>query len=157
MNVVAIDPGKMGAIAVRYLDGRVSVSPLKDSETDIIHQVRSAVSAATYNGASARCVIERVHAMPGGGQRKMGAVSAFNFGRSYGFLRACLLHHNIPFYEVSAQKWQSGLGIGKISGPERKRALKAIAQQRFPTANVTLRTCDAALIAEWEFLRWKEN
>lgn len=74
----------------------------------------------------------------------------FKFGRSMGEIVGLLTGLEIPFETVRPQVWQKGLpNIAKLKGVERKRALKEIATQRFPELSLTLKTCDAALIADW--------
>lgn len=149
MNILAIDPGASGGLCLYTDEGPHMASKMPDTETEVVRVV------ALYAAKADRCVIERVHAMPGGGDRKMGATSAFSFGRGYGFLRACLIHSGKPWEDVAPQTWQAGLGIGKCADPERKRKLKELARQRFPGVNLTLKTCDAVLLAEWAWLRWR--
>lgn len=147
MNVLAIDPGASGAIAT--FDGTTAwCCPFPDDwdETDCLIQAHG-----TFVD---RIVIEKVHAMPGGGERRMGATSAFKLGWSDGWLARCAKATHKPREYVAPQTWQKGLGLGKCAGPERKRALKALAQQRFPGLKVTLRTADALLLAEWAWLKW---
>lgn len=159
-TIVAVDPGSSGAIALfgDAANGRVvAVEPFVDDELGIIAQVGRFAARALELCGSPRCIIERVHAMPGGGDRKMGATSAFAFGGAYRFARCCLLHTGLPFEDVPPQTWQKGLGLGKVAGPDRKRALKALAQERFRGQKVTLRTADALLLAEWAWLRWNAS
>ena len=155
MNIIAVDPGTSGAIALRA-PGVTLVHTLPLDELETIDLVRTLAAKARMFDEPARCIIERVHAMPGGGDRKMGATSAFTFGGAYRFMRACLLHTGLPFEDVPPQTWQKTLGLGKLAGPDRKRALKGLAQQRFPGIKVTLKTCDALLLAECGWLRWNQ-
>lgn len=149
MIVLAIDPGAGGGLCTYSGPGPVSVSKMPDSETELFQLV------ATLGREADRIVIERVHAMPGGGDRKMGATSAFSFGRSFGFLRAAIIATGKPWEDVAPQTWQKNLGLGKCAGPDRKRALRELARQRFPMfAGITLKTADALLLAEWGWLRW---
>ena len=93
-----------------------------------------------------QAVIEHVHSMPA-----QGVVSSFKFGRSYGFLRGCLIASGVPFEEVSPQRWQRALGVTPRhkgeSKAQWKNRLKAVAQQLFPRETVTLATADAILLA----------
>jgi hypothetical protein len=78
----------------------------------------------------------------------------FKFGMGYGALRMALTALEIKYEEVPPQKWQKELGIvtrnkERESHTQFKNRLKAKAQQLFPTMDVTLKTCDALLIAEF--------
>lgn len=145
-TVLAIDPGAGGALCVYGDAGPLSVSKMPDSETETFRLVHVLAAQAD------RIVIERVHAMPGGGNRKMGASSAFSFGRSFGFLRAAIIATGKPWEDVAPQTWQKNLGLGKCAGPDRKRALRELARQRFPMfKGITLVTADVMLLAEVEW------
>ena len=149
-TVLAIDPGAGGALCVYGDTGPLVVSKMPDSETETFRVVH--VLAAQ----SDRIIIERVHAMPGGGDRTMGASSAFSFGRSFGFLRAAIIATDQAWEDVAPQTWQRNLGLGKCAGPDRKRALRELAKQRFPNfAGITLVTADAMLLGEWAWLKWR--
>lgn len=148
MHFIGIDPGQSGAIAVLdQIGGVVATFPLRETDADIVEFLRD------FADADSRAVIEQVHASPrvvrdGGPARKvrMGASSAFTFGRSYGFLFGALTAIGIPFDACPPRKWQQALGC--LSRGD-KRALKARAQQLFPTHRVTLVNADALLIAEY--------
>lgn len=86
-------------------------------------------------------IIESVHSMP-----KQGVASSFKFGRSYGFLRGCLIASGIPFEEVTPQRWQKELGCLSKGN---KNVTKARAQQLFPSLKITHATADALLLAEY--------
>jgi|SRR5688572_5597639 len=150
MIAIGIDPGASGGIAV--IDGyehvtRVYAMPQTESDT------WGLVSELARWPGELRAVIERVHAFPG-----QGVSSSFTFGRNYGFLRACLIAAQVPFEEVFPRTWQTALGCmnsKKLAKPAHKRKLRGVAQQLFPAVDVTLKTCDALLLAE--FLRRREN
>jgi hypothetical protein len=153
MIYIGIDPGKSGGIAWNFqpVSGRErthAVVKMPETPADIWGQLEQLASAD-----DCCAVIEHVHAgFFGGGERKMGVTSAFKFGETFGILRACLIGNKIAFEEVSPTKWQRAVGVaprGKKTQPEHKRALKALAQERFPHAKVTLSTCDALLLAQY--------
>ena len=79
-----------------------------------------------------------------------GRSSAFKFGVNYGVCQAALAAAKIPYTTVTPQKWQKALfgtrGKG-LKGAEKKRFLKAEALKLFPGEKLTLKTCDAALLA----------
>ena len=145
MIFFGIDPGKSGSISAIWDDGQAySVSQkLKDTEADI---------AAFFRGFDLTCtraMIERVSSSP-----QMGVVSAFTFGRSYGFLRGLLAGFEIPYSEVSPQKWQAAMGC-RSKGD--KNITKALAQQLWPAIKITHANADSLLIAEYARLEWQRT
>lgn len=161
---MGIDPGQSGGIAC-ITEERELVFAVKmpSNERDIYKEIQGKIYF---------CLIEKVHAMP-----KQGVSSTFKFGMGYGGLRMALIGNEVPFDEVTPQKWQKGLSIpkriphdktmlvkitkGKNKGKMRekkyggetdsqwKNRLKSKAQQLFPSFRVTLETADALLIAEY--------
>ncbi len=86
-------------------------------------------------------IIEYVASSP-----QMGVVSAFKFGKSYGFLRGLLLANKIPFEEATPKKWQGAMGC--LSKGD-KNVTKARAQQLFPQIKITHGNADGLLLAEY--------
>jgi hypothetical protein len=136
---IAIDPGVGGAMAVQYPDGSITAHEF-DCEATMRDELENVLA---YDGtAEIRAVLERVHSMPA-----QGVSSTFKLGANYGYWRGVLQGLRIPFREVIPQKWQRAVLVpGKLQGPERKRALKQVAQERFPKLKVTLKTADALLM-----------
>lgn len=131
-GVIGIDPGKSGGIA--YIRGdEVEVYKIPPLESDIAGILANLSQKASF------CYIEKVGAMPG-----QGVTSMFSFGRSYGFLRGCLISFRIPFDEVPPRTWQASLGC--LSKGD-KNVTKSKAQQLFPQIKVTHALADALLIA----------
>lgn len=108
---------------------------MPETERDVWEWLQGALGGSDF------AYIERVHSMP-----KQGVASSFTFGRSYGFLRGCLIASGIPFEEVTPQTWQKALGC--LSRGD-KNVTKAKAQQLFPSLKITHATADALLIAEY--------
>lgn len=135
---ITIDPGKGGGFAVRYPQGGI-VAYKFTSEADCANELASLCSEYLETEA----LLERVHAMPG-----QGVTSMFTFGANYGFWRGALQALGIPFREMTPQQWQKGLMLGKLKGPERKRALCQLAKERYPAAKPTLATADCLLMME---------
>lgn len=134
---IGCDPGKSGAIAVLTADGRVVVVVRLDTtEHDIVESLRMVIE-----GRTCRATLERVSAMP-----KQGVSSTFKFGASYGFLRGMLVALQIPFEEVTPQKWQQAM---KCRSGGDKNVTKAAAQRKWPKENIVHATADALLIAEY--------
>lgn len=157
---IGIDPGKSGGIAV--LSGRkVELYCMPHTEADVWHLFKNIAHRYTLYGSNRQAftirvtaVIEQVHGyMPGSGTN-MGA-PMFTFGMSYGGLRMALIGCGIPFTEAGPVKWQRAMGVPPRKKTESKQQyknrLKARAQQLFPRegVKVTLDTCDALLIAEY--------
>jgi crossover junction endodeoxyribonuclease RuvC len=139
--VIGIDPGSKGVIGVINADKTytklINLEPM--TEQDIAHAFKK---LGTLQNAVA--YLEKVGAMPG-----QGVTSMFNFGKNYGFLRGQLVANGIPFYDVSPQVWQRGVGMGKSYGSKalRKKAAKQQAEQWFPVMKFTQETADGMLIA----------
>lgn len=144
---IAIDPGKNGGIAwieqgcISPLGpaGGADAAPMPSS----VHELVSLLQGIALVADSADCVVERVHAMPGDG-----GSSAFAFGENFGQIQGVLAALRIPYRFVTPQQWQKKVGALPKDKPERKRALKAFALQRFPhlEKKVTLKTADALAI-----------
>lgn len=144
-----VDPGKGGAV-VALADGRITFCKNAGTEHDTARFILGLMEANW--GCDAFAMIERVSAHP-----KEGVHSVFEFGRSYGFLRGCLVAAGVPFEEVTPAVWQRAVGILKVggeSGTEKKNRHKACAQQLFPGITVTHATADALLIAEYCRRKW---
>lgn len=133
---IGVDPGANGCIAV--IDSRGQILDwlnLKDkTEHDIANWLQE------YD-CSSEAVIERVSSSP-----QMGVVSAFSFGRSYGFLRGLLVAMRIKLREVSPAVWQKEMQCR--SGGD-KNLTKAAAQKLWPSNKFTHANSDATLLAEY--------
>ena len=150
MIVLGIDPGASGGLALLDMSfggstARVlAVTKLPETERDIWDWIYSSrIRKREFDNHPCDfdrfAVIEHVHSMP-----KQGVASSFKFGRSYGFLRGCLIASGIPFTEVTPQKWQKALSCMSKGD---KNVTKARAQQLFPDVKVTHAVADALLLA----------
>lgn len=141
MIFLGIDPGQSGGIASLMVEnGQDAIAwKMPETERDIWRLVAS--RAPDGDCPATFAAIERVHSMP-----KQGVASSFKFGRSYGFLRGCLIASGIPFEEVAPQVWQKAMGC--LSRGD-KNVTKAKAQQLFPSLKITHATADALLLAEY--------
>lgn len=138
--LIAIDPGKGGGMAL--FENGVAVEAHKFTEADEAAEWAKAV-CIRYESVTA--VIEQVGAMPG-----QGVTSMFSFGENFGWWQGLLSGLGVPFKRVRPQEWQRGLpGLQKAKGADRKRRLKSLAAEQFPSAKPTLATCDALLIGAW--------
>lgn len=150
-KIIAIDPGKVGGIAVYSVDTSevIDLVPMPETPQDLYKFL------GKYK-FGARCYIERVGGIPG-----MGASAMFNFGKGFGHLEMALIACKIPTIEVTPQKWQKDLQMGhkgKQTTNVWKTKLKSRAQQLFPdverqfglkTKKAWLQVSDALLILEY--------
>lgn len=149
--ILGIDPGASGGIAriVDYPEGgadSVEVWKMPETERDLLDLF------ASYDGTNIRAYLEKVHASPG-----MGVVAAFSFGGNYRMIRTALIAREIPFDEVTPQRWQKAIGglasSGKVVNGFKKRdknVSKRRAQELFPSIKkLTHAYADALLIAEY--------
>lgn len=137
MNIVGVDPGKHGAVAL-INDGRiVRVTPF----TGELDKCREEVFK--YENLEPVYFIEKVTASP-----HMGVVSAFTFGRwaeaveSAAYFTGCTVHIIRPVV------WQNAIGVSAAGD---KRVLYEHAKKLFPTEYekkmFNQSSCDAVLIA----------
>lgn len=129
MIYIGIDPGKNGGIAVircnqRHIVDKVYVGTF--SEEGLLESLDYVKSKAD----NAKCVLEKVNAMPG-----QGVVSMFNFGQNFGFIQGVLKAYNIPFELVPPQKWKK-----EFSVTSDKNTSIEVARRLFP--NVSLKATE---------------
>lgn len=142
MTTIGIDPGKSGGIAT--INGsKVFVSPMPETARDVYDLLESLVREypESERGDSCTAYIELVHSSP-----QMGVKSAFTFGNGYGQLEMALTALHVPMTRVRPQLWQKTLGC-MTKGD--KNVSKRRAQELFPQINITHKTADALLIAEY--------
>lgn len=155
--VIGIDPGMTGAIAT-LADG--CLAHLFDTPVVARGKGRNEVSASAlaellrgvrseFPGANFSVAVEEVSAMPGGGQRTMGATSAFNFGRGVGIIEGVVAALGFQLIRVLPQTWKKHY---KLIGKE-KDVARGKAIDMFPTASLhrkkDIGRADALLIAAW--------
>ncbi len=132
---IAIDPGKNGGVAWRGRGGVQAVA-MPETVRDLVDTLRGI--CIDFPCVFMECVVERVHAMPSDR-----SAAAFAFGENFGALQGVLASLGIPYRFVTPQTWQKKVGALPKDKKERKNALKAFAQQRYPYLQVTLKTSDA--------------
>ena len=137
MIYIGIDPGKSGAMALVWPDGKPALAICRFDAT----YADQAEWLASFDNGGVVAVIEKVSSSP-----QMGVVSAFSFGKSQGFLLGLLTAYKIPYHEVTPQKWQKAMGC--MSGSD-KNVTKHAAQKLWPHLKITHRDADARLIAEY--------
>lgn len=136
-----------GGIAI-IGDGVVLPRAMPDTERDTWDVLGSL-------GDECFCVIERLGQMPRDketGRAKQSPTTMLKMGLNYGGLRMALIGRGIPFEDILPVVWQRHFGLmgsSNESRTDKKNRHKAKAQQLFPHLKVTLKTCDALLIAEY--------
>lgn len=138
-NLIAIDPGKSGGIAIRLASGNTVTYPMPATESDLVELLAGSFPATVY--------VEQVGGFTGHGQP---GSAMFNFGWWASgpiWIAHCYQARSIM---IRPQKWQKLLSLGTSGGDKTKwkNKLKAEAQRRYPELNVTLKTADALLILE---------
>lgn len=146
-NVIfcGIDPGLTGAIAllnpeineVRFYDAPTLEIITNKKRKNILDAyamtriMRDINLKASVAHMEVWVTIEKVQAMPGGGERTMGATSAFNFGMGFGMWLGILAALEIPHQQVHPATWKAKImaGMGK-----EKDASRQVAMQHYPKA-----------------------
>ena len=146
--ILGIDPGQSGAAVLWSPAGSLELwaAPFEGGEWNV-KAMREIIDSAACKGAIA--LIEKVHGMPGQGGQAM-----FQFGYGYGHWVALIQAAGLRLEKVTPQAWQKAFLPDKMRGAkvpktERKNRLKLEAQRLFPEVRVTLKNCDALLIAEY--------
>lgn len=141
MNIIGIDPGGSGAIAMAGDDAYADFWNLgKMTEKDVFDTLTK-----LKDECNPQALIEAVHSMPGAGVTGM-----FKFGVSYGGLRMALIAAGIPFEAVAPQRWKTKIGLArKPKEPMTvyKNRSKARAQELFPHLKITHANAEALLLA----------
>ena len=136
-------------------NGNTACWAMPGSEVEIAHLLRGLLSIQGCQGV----FLEKVWGRQGNAARAM-----TTFMTHYGVLRGCVALMSIDglvpsIADVLPTKWQRAFNAPKMSRDktikvhtrkkEHKRALYDIAKELFPDVDVTLKTCDALLIAEF--------
>ena len=116
MVYIGIDPGKKGGIAVITETVAYAVPFTREN---LINHINA-------HKASAKCIVEKVGAMPG-----QGVVSMFTFGEGYGYIQGVLEVNKIPYELVPPQKWKKEFSITKD-----KNISIDVAKRLFPDVNL---------------------
>lgn len=127
--IVGIDPGITGALAVLRRDGSfVEALAMPSFKVGSRNRVNGAAVAAflrRHMEPDSHAFLEQVGAMPGGGERRMGATSAFSFGHSAGIVEGLLQGLGIPYSLVQPQAWKKHAGLmGSDKDAARSRAIQ---------------------------------
>lgn len=127
MNIVGIDPGKTGALAL-FVDGNpqaVIDMPLTVGGID-----GREVFLRIIEWKANEVYVESTHAMPLNGSK-----AAYSQGDSNGALRTAVHCAHIPLIWVRPAQWQTQAGLTGFKGPdiERKRRSRMRALELFPS------------------------
>ena len=139
---VGIDPGKSGAIA-SFINGEMRVWKCPE-DSDGMH---SAFCQATWGilECEIEVLMEKVWARPNNASR-----AAFNYGVNYGQWLGIVSCYSIKMELILPANWMKFYGMKKgMEYQDRKRWLKAKAQELYPKLKVTLVNADAILIAHY--------
>lgn len=151
-TIIGIDPGASGGIAVLYGSGSIDVQKMPVTERDLWDLL---VERKRLADPEVLVVLEQVQ--PGGLSRekaegengvmhRMGAKSAFTFGRGIGRLEMAVIAAALRVERVRPAVWQKALGC-MTKGD--KNVSKRRAQELWPTLKITHWNADALLIAEY--------
>ncbi|HHG4356344.1 TPA: hypothetical protein ACPWEY_000032 [Pseudomonas aeruginosa] len=125
--IIGIDPGLSGCIVL-----------LGPNHTYLRHLHMPTMKLGTKNRVNGAAVaaflsaqplhhayLEQVGAMPGGGERTMGAASAFSFGHGAGVVEGLLQGLGIPYTLVLPQTWKKRAALqGQDKDAARTRAIQ---------------------------------
>jgi crossover junction endodeoxyribonuclease RuvC len=128
MNIIGIDPGKSGAIALLSPSPEITYAvwipmPISGGEID----VRALYQFIKSYGPDL-AVVEKVHAMPGNS-----SVSMFSFGKSYGIVLGVLGALGVRVELVAPQAWKKVVLAGSAKD---KEAAIAYCRRAFPAVSL---------------------
>ena len=158
-NIIGIDPGVSGGIALLESDGYLTVWDMPVNEVELKTKTKKGklkkrkyldgeVFADIIEDFGGVAYLEQV-----GPQPNDGAIQAFAFGDSYGGVRCVLEAFRIPLVLVRPQKWKATLALRKG-----KAGAALAAQDIFPGCHDMWHgprgglidgRCEAALIAHY--------
>ena len=138
---IGIDPGKGGGVAI-ITNEQVKLLPCPKTVKDMAFIIGSCLT--NFPAYRVRVFLEKVWAFPTDGR-----AGSFSFGENFGQWQGILAAHELEPMLVTPKEWQSHFEIKKgLPKPVRKKILKQLAIDRCPsTKGITLKTCDALLIA----------
>lgn len=138
MMILAIDPGKSGAV-VRFNPQLWELEVWRDfkHEYDLAEALREAVPGCSH------AVIESVHSMPA-----QGVASSFTFGYWAGGAVVTCKALGLTIHRPTPQTWQKGIETDKEQSRERARVVFP-AYAEFFARKLDHGSADAALMAFW--------
>lgn len=133
--MITIDPGANGGLVYCDLEGNIHLCNMPDTPGDL----RNLLATAMHGHEHSECVWEKTGTyMPGNS-----GPASVKFARSCGVVEGLLLGMQISQRQVPPHTWMKKLGALPKEKKERKNAIKAIVQQRYPHLRVSLKTSDA--------------
>ena len=133
--IIAADPGISGGLAWRDDDAVVNCADMPSTPGDIIDQLRT----LKVMGRTIVAYMERTGTyIPGNS-----GPAACKFARGCGLLEGVIMALSIPLIEVPPSTWMRSLGTLPKEKRDRKNAIKALMQARYPHLRITLSTSDA--------------
>ena len=132
MNLIAVDPGLRGGIAV-LANGSITAvpMPLAGKGLDL-----AAIAGIIRDNAPAWIIVEKVGARPG-----QGTVSMFSFGMGYGAVLGIAAALSVPVEMVTPQRWKSTVLHGTAKD---KSSAIAFCRRVFPSVPLVLPRCKVA-------------
>jgi crossover junction endodeoxyribonuclease RuvC len=128
-NVVALDPGLSGAIAILHNTNITAYPlPIAGKTLDL-----AALTDIIRDAAPQLAVIEKVASMPG-----QGVASTFKFGQGYGALLGITAALGIPTELVTPQRWKGSVLAGTSKD---KDAAIAYCRRTFPNVQLVMPGC----------------
>ena len=130
MNVLGIDPGLNGALAIMDpVERGFEIIDMPTVEVKRGNKLKREVSPALVFEALAGkgiefAILERVGAMPG-----QGVTSMFSMGRSVGIIEGVIAAMGIPMTIVTPQKWQKAMEVRNGKDGARERAMQLFPMQ----------------------------
>lgn len=140
MIAIGIDPGSQGGVAFLDTDTGQAHGEIVDTKDvrELADLIRQRL-ADEPDGQRVHVAIEKVQAMPGGGKRRMGASSAFTFGKAAMGAEAVAILLGLPWSYVRPQDW-TALALDSRPKPkaqkDRKAAVLNAARDRWPGAGL---------------------
>lgn len=155
-----IDPGKKGHIAIIDASGVC----LEDHKMPFTGKDLNCAKLASILSDVDGIALERVWAMPGGGERKPGASSTFSFGLTYGAIWATVTLTGIPLLNPTPQSWQKAIIGKRPKGQSTKEASRFLAAEkhakhapRFRKVKASADFADALHLAEFARLHFLQG
>lgn len=142
---IGIDPGVTGGLCVIDEAGRLlhleSCPKTLKGQWDAIGRARAVIGEQRLN---LMCAIESVHSMPGQGVR-----SVWTFSGNYHAWLMALVAAEIPYQQISPQRWMKHFGAMPKEKKLRKHRLLHLAEARYPSVKITLALADLVMIATY--------
>jgi crossover junction endodeoxyribonuclease RuvC len=129
LNLIALDPGLSGAIAI-FTNNTITAQPLPIASKALD---LSALTTIIRDASPSLAVIEKVASMPG-----QGVASTFKFGQGYGALLGITAALGIPTELVTPQRWKGSVLAGSKKD---KDAAIAYCRRAFPDVQLIMPRC----------------